>query len=152
MFKEIGELAKLVDLLKNLDKDFQLNVVIGAVMNYLVRVFRAFKFIILRDYNNRGWLTSDNPVILDKQGNHSWIIPIEAEIYLPLSKDFCLFMYNKNSQIHANPLRNLEANKINKISEEIHLNIWERVVHNKNEFVIFPSEVEKTFFDDVKMR
>lgn len=116
MFKETEELTNLKSLLKNLDKDFQLNVVIGVLMNYLVRVFRAFKFIILRDYNNRGWPTSDNPVILDKQGNYSWIVPIEAEIYLPLSKDFCLFMYNKNSEIHTNPLRNLIANEINKIS------------------------------------
>lgn len=117
-------------------------------MNYLVRVFRAFKFIILKDYNNKGWPTSDNPIILDKQGNSSWIVPIEAKIYLPLSKDFCLFMYNKNSEIHTNPLRNLIVNEINKISEEIYQNICERIMDNKNEYIIFPSEIEKTFFND----
>jgi hypothetical protein len=145
MFKEetLPELQKLLDILK---QEFQLNVAIGTLMNHLVRVFRAFSFVVLKDYDNRGWFTSDNPVILDKQNNHSWIIPIETEIYFPLSKDFCLFMFNKHSEIQKNHLRKYQINKVAPSDEATYKNISDRILHNNNDFLIFPVEIDKTYF------
>ncbi len=148
MFKEetLPELKEHLHLLK---EEFQLNVAIGSLMNHLVYVFRAFKFIILKDFNNRGWFTSDNPVIIDKQNNYSWVVPVETEIYFPLSKDFCLFMFNKNSEIQDNPLRNFKANKITTTDELTHKTICDRITHNDNHFLIFPTEIENTYFADI---
>lgn len=145
MFKEetFPELQVFLDMLK---EEFRLNVAIGTLMNHLVRVFRAFNFVVLKDYDNRGWFTSDNPVILDKQNNHSWIVPIETEIYFPLSKDFCLFMFNKNSEIQTNHLRKYQLNKVTPSDEATHKNISDRILHNDNEFLIFPTEIDKTYF------
>lgn len=148
MFRD-DTLPDLKQTLDILNEDFQLNVAIGSLMDHLVKVFRAFNFIILRDYNNRGWFTSDNPVIIDKQNNHSWVLPVETEIYFPLSKDFCLFMFHKNSGAKINPLRNLKMNKIAGTDETTHKSICDRIIHNDNEFLIFPAEIEKTYFDDI---
>ena len=119
-----------------------------SLMNHLVQVFRKFQFIILKDFDNRGWFTSDNPVIVDKQNNHSWIVPLETEIYFPLSKDYCLFMFHEDSEIKTNPLRHLTINKISDSDEVTHKSICDRTLHNDNEYLIFPTEIDKTFFDD----
>jgi hypothetical protein len=139
----------LKEALDNLKTDFHLNMAIGFLMNHLVRVFRVFDFVILKDYGNRGWFTSDNPVILDKRGNHSWVIPLEAEIYFPLSKDYCLFMFHKESQLKTNPLRGFNTNKITQCDEVMHKNICDRTLHNENEYLIHPAEIDKTYFDDL---
>jgi hypothetical protein len=146
MFDE-SILPPLKEALNVLEKEFQLNIAIGFLMNHLVRVFRTFSFVILKDFDNRGWITSDNPVILDKQNNHSWIVPIEAEIYFPLSKDYCLFMFHTDSEMITNPLRELNGNKIANCDETLHKSIWDRILHNDNEFVIFPVEIGKTYFE-----
>ena len=147
MFRE-EELPELKQFLEVLNEGFQLNVAIGSLMNHLVHVFRKFDFIILKDFDNRGWFTSDNPVIVDKQKNYSWIVPIEIEIYFPLSKDFCLFMFHKDSEIQTNPLRHLTINKISNADEVTHKSICDRTLHNDNEYLIFPAEIDKTFFDE----
>lgn len=149
MFDEdsFPELKKALDILKT---DFQLNIAVGFLMNHLVQIFGAFNFVILRDYDNRGWFTSDNPVILDKQNNHSWIIPIETEIYFPLSKDYCLFMYHKESEIKINSLRSFKINKITPCDEATHKIICDRTLHNDNEYLIFPAEIDKTYFDETE--
>ena len=149
MFDE-EELPKLKQLLEVLTENFQLNIAIGALMNHLVRIFRKFNFVILRDFNNRGWLTSDNPVIVDKKENYSWIVPIETEIYFPLSKDFCLFMFHTNSRLKENPLRHLKINKVTMVDEAIHKNIWDMVSYNENQYLIFPAEIEQTFFNHLE--
>jgi hypothetical protein len=147
MFRE-ETLPELKESLEILEKEFQLNVAIGALMNHLVHVFRAFNFIILKDFSNRGWFTSDNPIIVDKQNNHSWIVPVETEIYFPLSKDFCLFMFHKDSEVQNNPLRRLTINKIANPDEVTHKSICDRILHNDNEYLIFPAEIDKTYFED----
>lgn len=131
-------------VLNHFHTDFQLNIFIGTVMNHLVHVFRNFKKVIIRDYKNHGWITSDNPVYIDRQNNHQWLIPIEAEIYLPLSKDFCLFMYHPNSTICHNPLRNLRTDRVNTVNFEIFEDLSFKVGRNFHEYLIFCTEIEQT--------
>ena len=147
MFDE-ASLSPLKDAIDNLKSDFQLNIAIGFLMNHLVKVFRTFNFVILKDYGNRGWFTSDNPVILDIQDNHSWIIPLETEIYFPLSKDFCLFMYHKESAIKSNLLRSFRLNKITLLDEARHSKICDMTCYNDNDYLIFPAEIDITSLYD----
>ena len=127
-----------------LKKDFQLNVAIGTLMNHLVAVLSNFKMVVIKDYGNNGWITTDNPVYLDRQGHFEWIIPIEAEIYFPLSKDFCLFMYHDNSELNHNPLRKLRINKINTVDFPTFETMTKGIFHNLSEFMIMPIQIEKS--------
>lgn len=113
-----NELKELQTILKNVEKENELNIVMCYVMNHLVYVFQRFKKVVLKHYKNNGWLTSDNPVHIERFGNFSWLIPIEAEIYFPLSKDFCLFMFHPDSELNKNPLRKLKLEKVNIVSFE----------------------------------
>ena len=105
---EEKSLPVLKEMLSTIKPDYQLNIVLGEIMNYLGQVFKTFDCVILKDHENKGWFTSDNPVSIDKQGNFSYIIPPEAEIYFPLSKDYYLFMFNEHSEIKTNPFRNFK--------------------------------------------
>tara|TARA_R110002050_G_scaffold14038_6_gene44685 strand:- start:2318 stop:2677 length:360 start_codon:yes stop_codon:yes gene_type:complete len=84
-------------------------------MEHLVRLLEKFDRVVLKESNNSSWLTTDRPVPLDKQNKYEWIIPIESEIYLPLSKDFCLFMFHPQSEISENPPRRPKVDCVNEI-------------------------------------
>lgn len=141
MFKEEG-ILELRQHLRIFTEPFQLNIVIGFLMNHLLLLFRKFNFVILKDFNARGWLTSDNPVILDKKGNYEWIITIESEIYLPLSKDYSLFMFHKNSSKQTNPFRKLTIDKITQCSEKGYKHICNLIMQNKYDYLIYPPGIE----------
>ncbi|GAA4955389.1 hypothetical protein GCM10023314_31390 [Algibacter agarivorans] len=142
LFQEDNTTETLLEILK---PETHLNVVIGTLMNHLVYIFRSFKKVILKCPNDYGWLTSDNPVFIDFQNSEEdWILPIESEIYLPLSKDYCLFMFNENSKKKSNPLRNLKRDKVNKLDFKTFDKIAQRIGRNLDEYLIFYERYEPT--------
>jgi|GEM_PF-6253023 len=140
----IKQKKQIINLLGSLEKDLQLNIAISTAMNYLVTVIRTFEIIILKAPNERFWFTTDNPVHLDKQNHCEIIIPIESEFYLPLSKDFCLFMFNTDSEIITNVLRNLKLDKVNSIGYDLFDQITKKILLNDNDYLIIPIEIEPT--------
>ena len=99
---------------------------------------------MIRDSERKGWLTTDSPVHLDKQGSHEWIIPVESEIYLPLSKDFCLFMFHPKSKICSNPLRKLKIDSINSIDFDTFNKLTKKITFDYDEYLVFNQELEPT--------
>lgn len=141
MFQEDdnGQTEILLDILK---PEGHLNIVIGTLMNHLVFLFRHFKKVILKSPNGYGWLTSDNPVYIDFQNHEEWILPIEAEIYVPLSKDYCVFLYHEQSEQKSNPLRKLRKDKVNNINFETFDCIANKIARNLDEYLIFSERYE----------
>jgi hypothetical protein len=132
------------DLLAQLEIDFQLNVAIGTLMNYMVKVLSNFNQVVIRSEGNKGWMTTDNPIYMDRRGHFEWIIPIEAEIYFPLSKDYCLFMYNEKSVDNHNYLKKLEQDKIHNVDFDTFQSMTQKIVLNVYEYLIMPIELEET--------
>jgi hypothetical protein len=152
MFSNDTKENKLV--LDHFGEDFQLNIVLGTIMNHLVYVFRNFKKVVIKDCDGKGWITTDSPVHIDKQGIYNWIIPLESELYLPLSKDFCLFMYHPDSEKKDNPLRELRIDKVNKISFELFEKISLKIGRDFDEYLIFCNHYEPTemIINDLKVK
>ncbi|WP_017495737.1 DUF4238 domain-containing protein [Flavobacterium sp. WG21] len=142
MFSNDTEENKLV--LDHFGKDFQLNLALGTLMNHLLNVFRNFKKVIIKDCDEKGWITTDSPIHLDNQEVYDWIIPVETEIYFPLSKDFCLFMYHPESEKKDNPLRQLKVDKINEIPFELFEKISMKIGRDFDEYLIFCNHYEPT--------
>jgi hypothetical protein len=69
-----GDSKETKELLRIFKIDYQLNIVVGILMNHLVTVLRKFKQVVIKDTENKGWMTTDNPVCLDKQDHHEWIM------------------------------------------------------------------------------
>lgn len=138
-----NETKELINAYKS---SFHINVASIFIMNHLVEIFRSFEVVIIKRQLDKGWLTTDSPVHLDKQGQFDWIIPIESEIYLPLSKDYCLFMFHRSSKINSNPLRKLRINKINEIEFELFDSITKKLVMGYHEYLIFYTETPSIEF------
>jgi hypothetical protein len=141
-----GNAEETKELLKEFNVEHHLNLAIGILMNHLVTVLRHFRQVIIKDSDNKGWITTDNPVFLDKQGHNEWVMPIQSEIYFPLSKVFCLFMYHHNSDLTSNPLRQLKSNKVNSIDFNTFNSITKKILTNLDEyeFLIMPCQMDKT--------
>src|SRR5882724_9377127 len=127
------EIPEIKEAVRSLEPEIRLPLVTGQVANHLVRVLRSFKAVVLKDFGGRGWFTSDNPVCIDCQNNFSWIIPLEAEIYLPLSSEYCLLLYHEKSERQENPLRKLAPNRICSLTEQMHDQITGKIVVNRSE-------------------
>lgn len=137
---DFNDTTNLLDIFKI---DYQLNMSLGTVMNHLVSVFSSFEKIIIKEKNGTGWLTTNSPVFIDYKNNHSWIIPIEAEIYFPLSKDYCLFMFHPKSKNKENPLRKLKIDKINIIDFKLFDEISAKIISKDfREYLIMNREYE----------
>lgn len=148
------QLPILKTSLSNIPEETHLNYVTGHIMNFLVRVLRSFNFTILKDYGNRGWFTTDNPVIIETQEDpnelsdeYQWTIPVESEIYFPLSPDYCAFLYHPKSIKNSNPLRILKSNKVNQIDEEMHDKICHMIGAHTAHYFLFNQELESFFLD-----
>jgi hypothetical protein len=131
-------------VLNYFEKENQLNIILETIMHYLANVFKHFNKVFIKDFNNIGWLTTDSPVHLDTQGKYGVLIPIESEIYLPLSKDFCLFMYHPSSEIQTNPLRSLKKDKINEIDFDTFDKVTKKITFDYDKYLVFNTEFEPT--------
>lgn len=149
-FEEISMFSKGdqdLEFLKAINPAFpinkQINLIIGNVMNHLVRIFDSFNMVIVKDFDDRGWFSTDNPVTLDLNNEFDFIIPVKTEVYFPLSKEYCLFMYHPNVMTN-NELRKYQHGEIIQATEEMHKWILDKITSNANKFLIFPIELEKT--------
>jgi Protein of unknown function (DUF4238) len=135
--KELPDLKIAMELLKPKER---LLIVTGILANHIVKVLRTFKAVVLRDFAGRGWFTTDNPVYIDYQENYRWIIPVEAELYLPLSREYCLFLFHDKSPSNGNTCRSLAYNRIHKLDEVTHNRITRGLVTNSYRYLIVPPD------------
>ncbi|CAZ97331.1 DUF4238 domain-containing protein [Zobellia galactanivorans] len=142
IFKEDeGQTEFLLNILK---PETHLNIVVGTLMNHMVYVFRHFKKIVLKSPKGYGWLTSDNPIYIDFQEKHEWIIPIESELYFPLSKEYCVFLFHQESELKSNPLRNLRQDRINQIDFNLFDKLANKIARNLDKYLVFSERYEPT--------
>lgn len=121
----------------NLKISDQINLFLGHVISHFVNILRSFNFIVFKDYDNRRWITSDNPVIIDNKNNHEHLIALEAEIYFPISKNYFLFMYHPRIKFE-NPLRNYPDCSIQQADEHIHDLLAEKIKNHEFRYIIIP--------------
>lgn len=139
--KDDGQTEFLLDILK---PEAHLNIVVGTLMNHMVHVFSHFKKVILKSPKGYGWLTSDNPIYIDFQEKHEWIIPIESELYFPLSREYCIFLFHQESELKSNPLRNLMQDRVNQIDFDLFDKLANRIARNLDKYLIFSERYEPT--------
>lgn len=129
----------LVDKVEAVAIEHRLNHACVLVWHQLSIKLSSFEMVVMKDYDNSGWSTSDEPVILNHNFTSDSILSIDTELFFPLSKDYCLFMYHKNSQHRQHPLRKHPHGTFIQAGE------WERHVFSEfvfnmaNEFVFFSS-------------
>ena len=132
----------LTQILNTIPVENQLNTILGTITAHLVEVFRHFNFLVIKKPTHISWMTSDNPVVVDKKGNMEWLISVDSEIYLPLSREFCLFCFHEEANDVTNPLRNLKEKRVNKISFEHFEILQKKISDNLSKFLVMPIFLE----------
>lgn len=133
-----------IDKLNLLPIEEHLNPVSLIAMEHIMNKLAYFNYAFIKQYNDRYWITSDQPVVLTNCVNPNSIFSIDTELYFPVSRDYLIFMYHPNS-ISDNPLRRLKNESFNNCSEEIQEMIYKEIWRNAHELVFFPYEInEKT--------
>jgi Protein of unknown function (DUF4238) len=123
----------------------RLSLVQGLVTNHISKLLRSFKAVIIRDFGDLNWFTSDNPVHIDFQDNYELIITWDSEIYLPLSPKLCLFLFNETSEKNDNPLRRLPPNRIHDSDFETFQAINTKLIQNGLNDLIIPLKHKDSF-------
>ena len=101
-----------------------------------------FDYVILKDFTNRGWATSDNPVVIRNNINENTLLAKETEIFFPISPNY-LFYLDHMDYNRSNSLRNNNQELVQS-SEEIHAKISCEILKNVEQFLIFPTKLERT--------
>jgi len=115
------------------------------VGEHIAKCLSRFSYVILKAPSPKKWFTSDDPVVIDKQGEYGYLIPIETEIYFPITKDYCLFAYHDKSKIQNHPLRTLENQKIHDCDEVSHAYITMQIINNAHRYTLLPMKLDITF-------
>ncbi|MBN8697410.1 MAG: DUF4238 domain-containing protein [Bacteroidetes bacterium] len=132
----------------NIAPDDRLNYLMLMSMRHFNYILQKFDYCILKDYNNYGWVTSDNPIIIENNGYYEFLIPLEAELYFPLTRDYCLYLHHKNSEVKNNELRQIQNGLIIDSSESTHRFIFEKMPLNMDQYLIFPENLGVIRLDD----
>jgi len=139
--KIIGFLKKI----ESLSIDSQINPTCFMVMDHIMNKLSCFDYVILREYANRGWITSDNPVVLNNNISENSIFSINTELYFPLSKEYCIFFSHQNANKKESILRNFKNKTIIDSTEEIQEMIYEKIRLNSKKFIFFSKEINEQF-------
>ena len=119
-----------------LEVEQRLSLVQGIVTNHISKLLRSFRAIILKPFDIFKWFSSDHPVNINFQDDYDMIISVTTEIYLPLSPEYCLFLFHDKSEKRDNPLRLLTPNKIHDIDGETFDRISKQIILNGHKLII----------------
>lgn len=138
---------KGVQLRRTLEKikvEYQLNIVLFSVWYYFCKKLTSsnFDYVILKDFSNRGWMTSDSPVVIKNNVNENTLLAKETEIFFPISPSYLFYLdhrdYNKSKSLRVNGQELVQS------SEELHTKIYDLIWKNAEQFLIFPTKTERT--------
>ena len=118
----------------------RLNHTCYAVWHHLAKRLGSFHAVVLKDLDNSGWMTSDNPVVLRRfQARGGSLLGRDTELYFPITKDWCLFLHDPKCLFPMNPMRLLEDRSFVQAHEWVRYVIGEYIWENADELVFFSS-------------
>ena len=135
---------QLIKSLKKIKLDFQLNLVLFSVWYYFCKKLTSsnFDYVILKDFSNRGWATSDTPVVIMNNINEKTLLAKATEIYFPISPNYLFYLDHMDNN-KSNSLR-VNNQELVQSSEELHAKIHDIIWKNAEQFLIFPTKIERT--------
>ncbi|WP_421873019.1 DUF4238 domain-containing protein [Marinoscillum sp.] len=132
-----------LQLQPNIAPTDELSPFVREIWNHLMAILNSFTLVILRAPSSYFWSTSDCPVSVDRMGcNDTLMIPIQSEIYFPLSRKYLAFLSNKN--LSHNQISKFPANTVSTCSHELYQSIIDNhIIPNANEYLIYGNDFFK---------
>lgn len=134
------EVEALVDIIMGVPVEQRLNHACVLVWHHLASKLATFHSVYIKDYQNSGWSTSDDPVVLQNNFATNSILSINTELYFPLSKDWLVYMYHGNATMAMNPLNGVKNGTFLEGNEWIRYIYSEMCMWHADDLIFFPSQ------------
>lgn len=124
--------------------EHHLNFTLLAVWYYFCKKLTSsnFDYVIIKDYQSRGWLTTDNPVVIKSNIDYHTLIAKETEIFFPISPTYCLYMDHMDYN-QCRILRGFHENEVIDSTEDLHEKIMNILWKNAYQFVLYPVDLPR---------
>ena len=134
------EVNEFVTQLIKLPTDEALNRVLLIFIEYLYFKLFYFDYYFLEAPKNRGWYTSDNPVILKIDNENKDLMGKNSEIIFPLSKDILVYLHHIDNQNLILDTTTLSPKQNTKVNLETYDQIMKMIIYNAVKFVVIEGE------------
>lgn len=105
MYMPPEEQPKRIANIEQFPAEHRLNHACYAIWHHLYHRLGNFKMVFFEN-SARGWETCDDPVVLRNiEARGGSLLGRASEIYVPLDRKWCLFMYDSKSNHPLNPMR-----------------------------------------------
>ena len=141
-YSDPADVEPLIAIVSGLDVKHRMNPVLGIAWEYVQHKLLAMKCVFIRAYENRGWFTSDNPVVLKHNISRRWLLTKDTDLYFPMTPEVCLYMYNPDAEFAFNPLRGYAHGTYVQSDEWVHWIIQEMITDNVGQYVFQPIKVK----------
>jgi hypothetical protein len=109
--------------------------VLERLWNYEITYFKA--------HDDKGWFTSDNPVVMDNEPDGIEMLPPDSVLYFPLTPKYLAFIHYKKSKDTTNSFRKYESNKIHEINDEEMDILTKTILSNASNYIICPFYIDR---------
>lgn len=125
----------LITIVNGLNGRHRMNPVLGMAWEYVQHKLLAMKCVFIRAHADRGWLTTDNPVVLKHNISRRSLLTRDTDVYFPLNPEVCMYMYNPDAEFAFNPLRGYDHGTFLQSEEWIHWTIQEFIADNVGRYI-----------------
>ena len=136
--RENIEASELFKRLNSLSADEGINRMLMFFMSHLLERLWHFEITYFKAHADKGWFTSDNPVVMDNEPDGIEMLPKDSVLYFPLTPDYLAFIHYKKSTDTTNPFRKYESNKIHEVNDEEMNILTKTILNNASNYIICP--------------
>jgi len=137
-----ADVEALIAIVNGLEVRNRMNPALGMAWEYVQHKMLAMKCVFIRSYADRGWLTTDNPVVLKHNISRRSLLTRDTDVYFPLTPEVCVYMYNPEAEFAFNPLRGYEHGAFLQSDEWIHWTIQEIIADNVGSYIFQHTKVK----------
>jgi hypothetical protein len=142
MYLEPNDRAARVDNIYQFAPEVRLNHATYIIWHHLYHRLVNFNMVFIHA-GERGWETSDDPVVLRNiEARGGSLLGRASELYFPLSREWCLFMYDPKSRYPLNPLCKFSNDSFVLANDWIRFAVREFVMQNANEKIFFSGKTQ----------
>jgi hypothetical protein len=137
------ETSELFIRLNGLSADEGINRMLMFFISHLLERLWYFEITYFKAHDDKGWFSSDNPVVMNSKPDGIEMLPPDSVLYFPLTPTYLAFIHYKKSQDTTNPFRKYESNKIHEVNDEEMDILTKIILNNASNYIICPFYIDR---------
>lgn len=124
--------------LNGLPADKSINRILIFFSSHIMERLWHYEITYFKSHEDKGWFTSDNPVVMDNEPDGIEMLPPDSVLYFPLTPEYLAFIHYPESKEKTNPFRKYTPNTVNEVNDEEMDIITKTILRNAGNCVICP--------------